>query len=98
MWLEVQRGGSRQLAKNITREGQGEADEGRAKSLSGPNAWPSAREPESLSAEEKQALEALFEKIPREAAVQGCLRFKEIFIYISRPNHGPAAWSEGTSP
>ena len=42
---------------------QGEADQGPAKSLSVPNVGL-RRDPESLSAEEKPALEALFEKIP----------------------------------
>jgi len=42
--------------------------------------WAFRRDPQSLSAEEKQALEALFEKIPTlRALYQVRLRFKEIF-------------------
>src|SRR3974377_582939 len=42
--------------------------------------WAFRRDPESLSAEEKQALEALFEKIPAlRPLYQVRLRFKEIF-------------------
>lgn len=42
--------------------------------------WAFRRDPESLSAEEKQALEALFEKIPAlRELYKARLRFKEIF-------------------
>ena len=42
--------------------------------------WAFRRDPESLSAEEKQALEALFEKIPALRPLYKVrLRFKEIF-------------------
>ena len=42
--------------------------------------WAFRRDPESLSTEEKQALEALFEKIPAlRPLYQVRLRFKEIF-------------------
>ena len=51
--------------------------------------WAFRRDPESLSAEEKQALEALFEKIPAlRPLYQVRLRFKEIFDTARRPNHG----------
>ena len=60
--------------------------------------WAFRRDPESLSAEEKQALEALFEKIPALRALYKVrLRFKEIFDTAARPNHGRAL-VEGTSP
>ena len=60
--------------------------------------WAFRRDPESLSAEEKPALEALFEKIPALRPLYKVrLRFKEIFDTARRPNHGRAL-VEGTSP
>ena len=54
--------------------------------------WAFRRDPESLSAEEKQALEALFEKIPALRPLYKVrLRFKEIFdtgATESRPRVG----------
>ena len=59
--------------------------------------WAFRRDPESLSAEEKQALEALFKKIPAMRPLYKVrLRFKEIFD-TARSNHGRAL-VEGTSP
>ena len=60
--------------------------------------WAFRRDPESLSAEEKPALEALFEKIPALRPLYKVrLRFKEIFDTVRVPNHGRAL-VEGTSP
>ena len=58
---------------------QGEADQGPPKAFRS-QMWAFRRDPESLSAEEKQALEALFEKIPALRPLYKVrLRFKEIF-------------------
>ena len=60
--------------------------------------WAFRRDPESLSAEEKQALEALFEKIPALRPLYKVrLRFKEIFDTVPATESRPAL-VEGTSP
>jgi hypothetical protein len=52
--------------------------------------WTFRRDPESLSAEEEQALEALFEKIPAlKELYRVRLRFQEIFD--TAPNRTTAA-------
>ena len=57
--------------------------------------WAFRRDPESLSAEEKQALEALFEKIPaRRPLYQVRLRFKGIFD-TARDRITAARWLRG---
>src|SRR5208337_2114420 len=51
------------LRKNITREYKAKLTKDQRKAFRS-QMWAFRRDPESLSAEEKQALEALFEKIP----------------------------------
>ena len=58
------------LRKNITREYKAKLTKDQRKVFRS-QMWAFRRDPESLSAEEKQALEALFERSRREAAVQG---------------------------
>ena len=54
--------------------------------------WAFRRDPESLSAEEKQALEALFEKIPALRPLYKVrLRFKEIFDTATATESRPRA-------
>ena len=58
---------------------QGELTKDQRKAFRSPM-WAFRRDPDSLSAEEKQALEALFEKIPAlRPLYQVRLRFKGIF-------------------
>ena len=84
-------------AKNITREYKAKLTKDQRKAFRS-QMWAFRRDPESLSAEEKQALEALFEKIPALRPLYKVrLRFKEIFDTAQRPNHGRAL-VEGTSP
>ena len=84
------------LRKNITREYKAKLTKDQRKAFRS-QMWAFRRDPESLSAEEKQALEALFEKIPALRPLYKVrLRFKEIFD-TARPNHGRAL-VEGTSP
>ena len=85
------------LRKNITREYKAKLTKDQRKAFRS-QMWAFRRDPESLSAEEKQALEALFEKIPALRPLYKVrLRFKEIFDTARRPNHGRAL-VEGTSP
>ena len=84
------------LRKNITREYKAKLTKDQRKAFRS-QMWAFRRDPESLSAEEKPALEALFEKIPALRPLYKVrLRFKEIFD-TARPNHGRAL-VEGTSP
>ena len=78
------------LRKNITREYKAKLTKEPAKSLSVPKCGPSAAIAESLRAEEKQALEALFEDPGAEAAAQGSIsRSEEIFeIPANYADHG----------
>ena len=84
------------LRKNITREYKAKLTKDQRKAFRS-QMWAFRRDPESLSAEEKPALEALFEKIPALRPLYKVrLRFKEIFdtgATESRP-----ALVEGTSP
>ena len=67
------------LRKNITREYKAKLTKDQRKAFRS-QMWAFRRDPESLSAEEKQALEALFEKIPALRPLYKVrLRFKEIF-------------------
>ena len=67
------------LRKNITREYKAKLTKDQRTAFRSPM-WAFRRDPESLSAEEKQALEALFEKIPALRPLYKVrLRFKEIF-------------------
>ena len=68
------------LRKNITREYKAKLTKDQRKAFRS-QMWAFRRDPESLSAEEKQALEALFEKIPAgmRPLYKVRLRFKEIF-------------------
>ena len=59
------------LRKNITREYKAKLTKDQRKAFRSPM-WAFRRDPESLSAEEKQALEALFENIPARGR---CTRF-----------------------
>ena len=64
---------------NITREYKAKLTKDQRKAFRS-QMWAFRRDPESLSAEEKQALEALFEKIPALRPLYKVrLRFKEIF-------------------
>ena len=82
---------------NITREYKAKLTKDQRKAFRS-QMWAFRRDPESLSAEEKQALEALFEKIPALRPLYKVrLRFKEIFDTARRPNHGRALVEE-TSP
>ena len=58
------------LRKNITREYKAKLTKDQRKAFRS-QMWAFRRDPESLSAEEKPALEALFEDPGAEAAVQG---------------------------
>ena len=77
--------------KNITREYKAKLTKDQRKAFRS-QMWAFRRDPESLSAEEKQALEALFEKIPALRPLYKVrLRFKEILIQRateSRPRVG----------
>jgi transposase len=65
--------------KKITREYKAKLNKAERKAFRS-QMWAFRRDPESLSAEEKQALEALFEKIPALRELYKVrLRFKEIF-------------------
>ena len=79
------------LRKNITREYKAKLTKDQRKAFRS-QMWAFRRDPESLSAEEKQALEALFEKIPALRPLYKVrLRFKEIFDTApteSRPRAG----------
>ena len=80
------------LRKNITREYKAKLTKDQRKAFRS-QMWAFRRDPESLSAEEKQALEALFEKIPALRPLYKVrLRFKEIFddqrVTESRPCAG----------
>ena len=67
------------LRKNITREYKAKLTKDQRKAFRS-QMWAFRRDPASLSAEEKQALEALFEKIPALRPLYKVrLRFKEIF-------------------
>ena len=67
------------LRKNITREYKAKLTKDQRKAFRS-QMWAFRRDPESLSAEEKQALEALFEKVPALRPLYKVrLRFKEIF-------------------
>src|SRR5512141_821114 len=67
------------LRKNSTREYKAKLTKDQRKAFRS-QMWAFRRDPESLSAEEKQALEALFEKIPALRPLYKVrLRFKEIF-------------------
>ena len=67
------------LRKNITREYKAKLTKDQRKAFRS-QMWAFRRDPESLSAEEKPALEALFEKIPALRPLYKVrLRFKEIF-------------------
>ena len=67
------------LRKNITREYKAKLTKDQQKAFRS-QMWAFRRDPESLSAEEKPALEALFEKIPALRPLYKVrLRFKEIF-------------------
>ena len=67
------------LRKNITREYKAKLTKDQRKAFRS-QMWAFRRDPESLSAEEKQVLEALFEKIPALRPLYKVrLRFKEIF-------------------
>jgi len=67
------------LRKNSTREYKAKLTKDQRKAFRS-QMWAFRRDPESLSAEEKQALEALFEKIPALRLLYKVrLRFKEIF-------------------
>ena len=84
------------MRKNITREYKAKLTKDQRKAFRS-QMWAFRRDPESLSAEEKQALEALFEKIP---ALGRCTRFvsgSRRSLIQRRPNHGRAL-VEGTSP
>ena len=83
------------LRKNITREYKAKLTKDQRKVFRS-QMWAFRRDPESLSAEEKQALEALFEKIlVLRPLYKVRLRFKEIFEQARRIT---AALVEGTSP
>ena len=79
------------LRKNITREYKAKLTKDQRKAFRS-QMWAFRRDPESLSAEEKPALEALFEKIPALRPLYKVrLRFKEIFDTArteSRPRAG----------
>ena len=97
MWLRSSTRWLTACAKNITREYKAKLTKDQRKAFRS-QMWAFRRDPESLSAEEKQALEALFEKIPALRPLYKVrLRFKEIFDTAHRPNHGRAL-VEGTSP
>ena len=71
------------LRKNITREYKAKLTKDQRKAFRSPM-WAFRRDPESLSAEEKQALEALFEKIPALRPLYKVrLWFKEIFDTVT---------------
>ena len=73
------------LRKNITREYKAKLTKDQRKVFRS-QMWAFRRDPESLSAEEKQALEALFEKIPALRPLYKVrLRFKEIFDTVRDP-------------
>ena len=75
------------LRKNITREYKAKLTKDQRKVFRS-QMWAFRRDPESLSAEEKQALEALFEKIPALRPLYKVhFRLKEI-LDQPRPNHG----------
>src|SRR3954451_3120949 len=75
---EVQRGG-RCPAKKLTREYKAKLNRAERKAFRS-QMWAFRRDPESLTAEEQQALEGLFEAIPDlKELYRVRLRFKEIF-------------------
>ncbi|HSQ55321.1 MAG TPA: transposase [Gemmata sp.] len=85
---EVQRGG-RCAAKKLTREYKAKLTKAERKAFRS-QMWAFRRDPESLTAEEQQALEGLFEKIPALRELYRVrLRFKEIFD--TAPNRTTAA-------
>ena len=97
MWLRSSTRWLTACEKNSTREYKAKLTKDQRKAFRS-QMWAFRRDPESLSAEEKQALEALFEKIPALRPLYKVrLRFKEIFDTARRPNHGRAL-VEGTSP
>ncbi|HMB02934.1 MAG TPA: transposase, partial [Isosphaeraceae bacterium] len=74
----VQRGG-RCPAKKLTREYKAKLTKAERKAFRS-QMWAFRRDPESLTAEEQQALESLFETIPAlKELYRVRLRFKEIF-------------------
>ena len=83
MWLRSSTRWLTACAKNITREYKAKLTKDQRKAFRS-QMWAFRRDPESLSAEEKQALEALFEKIPvLRPLYKVRLRFKEIFDTLS---------------
>ena len=79
MWLRSSTRWLTACAKNSTREYKAKLTKDQRKAFRS-QMWAFRRDPESLSAEEKQALEALFEKIPALRPLYKVrLRFKEIF-------------------
>jgi transposase len=67
------------LRKKLTRESKAKLNQADRKAFRS-QMWAFRRDPESLTAEEKQALEGLFETIPKlKELYQARLRFKEIF-------------------
>ena len=79
------------LRKNITREYKAKLTKDQRKAFRSPM-WAFRRDPESLSAEEKQALEVLFEKIPALRSLYKVrLRFKEIFDTAAATESRPRA-------
>ena len=84
------------LRKNITREYKAKLTKDQRKAFRS-QMWSFRHDPESLSAEEKQALEALFEKIP---ALSRCSRFvsgsrRSLILPTTESRQ---ALVEGTSP
>jgi transposase len=79
------------LRKKLTRAYKGKLNQAERKAFRS-QMWAFRRDPESLAAEEKQALEDLFEKIPKlKELYQVRLRFKEIFE-MGRDRTTAARW------
>ena len=86
------------LRKNITREYKAKLTKDQRKAFRS-QMWAFRRDPESLSAEEKPALEALFEKIPALRPLYKVrLRFKEIFDTAQTESRPRAGWQMRPQP
>ena len=96
MWLRSSTRWLTACAKNITREYKAKLTKDQRKAFRS-QMWAFRRDPESLSAEEKPALEASLRRSGLRPLYKVRLRFKEIFDTARRPNHGRAL-VEGTSP
>ena len=79
-WNPRSPGGDRRaVSKNLTREYKAKLNRAERKAFRS-QMWAFRRDPESLTTEEQQALEGLFETIPKlKELYQVRLRFKEIF-------------------